>query len=259
MLTAFIVGWFGLLHCYGMCGGIMGAMSMSLATEVRTVRKRLLLFTLLYGLGRITSYTIAGAISGLIGQIFADLLKPLIGSVGVSITDEAVGVGYSLRAIAGIIVVGIGAHVAGWWPRLAYLEKLGDPLWQYLWPVVRQLLPVRTPLQAWLFGIFWGWLPCGLVYSMLMIAALSKSPWQGGFLMLAFGSGTLPGLWFGGILSAWLVHWRDTPWLQAIAGLVLIASGLVSVYSNIILYPYIHRHEPIPAAEPFIGTLYLLD
>jgi hypothetical protein len=43
-------------------------------------------------------------------------------------------------------------------------------------------------------GLVWGWLPCGLVYSVLLIAATSAQPIQGAFVIIAFGLGTLPAM-----------------------------------------------------------------
>lgn len=220
MLNAFLVGFFSLLHCYGMCGGIIGALSMSLAPEIRVHRLRFAGFSLLYSMGRILSYTLAGCISGLAGQILGNLLHPT-------------AVGNILRMLAGVLLVAIGGYVAGWLPPLARLERLGDPLWRHLWPLVQRLLPVRTPLQALLAGILWGWLPCGLVYSMLAVTALSGSALNGAAQMFAFGLGTLPHMFVGSILISWLIRLRSTSWLQPSAGLVLILSGLVAVLTNI--------------------------
>lgn len=220
MLTAFFVGWLGLLHCYGMCGGIVGALSMNLDPSIRDNQMRLAGFTLVYSLGRITSYTIAGYISGFSGKIFTHLFFPL-------------PTGNILRVIAGILVMAIGAYVAGWLPKLAYIQRLGEPLWQRLWPLARNLMPIKTWTRAWLFGIIWGWLPCGLTYSMLMVAALSHSPTEGALKMFAFGLGTLPGLWLGGMMTSWLTRLHKITWLQLVAGILLITSGLITVWLNV--------------------------
>lgn len=220
MFTAFLVGWLGILHCYGMCGGIAGAMTMSLAAEIRNHRLRLAGFTLLYGLGRITSYTLAGAISGSAGQLIGHMVKPTL-------------LIHALRTIAGVLVVIIGIYVAGWLPRLGRIERLGDPLWHRILPWIKSLLPVQTPLQAWRIGIFWGLLPCGLVYSMLMVAALTGSILDGALQMFAFGLGTLPGLWIGSFVTGRLTYRPHIPWLQPAAGLLLIASGIITIWSNI--------------------------
>jgi len=228
MLSAFLVGLFSLVHCYGMCGGIIGALSMGLAPEIRAHRLRLAGFSLLYSLGRITSYSLAGFLSGFAGQVLGGLLHPA-------------PVGNALRILAGVLLVAIGGYVAGGLPRLALLERLGDPLWQRLWPLAQRLLPVRTPLQALLSGILWGWLPCGLVYSMLAVTALSGSALEGAAQMFAFGLGTLPGILLGGILTSWMIRLRGPPWLRPAAGLVLIVGGLLTVWTNAFPDTYPHR------------------
>lgn len=221
MLTAFLVGLFSFLHCYGMCGGIVGTLSMSLAPKIRNYRWHLIGFLALYNLGRITSYTVAGYLAGLTGKILATGLYPLL-------------VASSLRIVAGILTITLGAYVAGLLPKLSYLERIGDPLWQRLLPLAQHLIPIRTWTQAWLFGIIWGFLPCGLVYSMLILAALSGSAWEGAWQMLAFGIGTLPGLIFSGILITKISYLQRTFWLRFIAGFTLIISGLITVWFNVI-------------------------
>lgn len=239
MLTAFLIGWFGLPHCYGMCGSIVGALSMSLAPHIRNQRGQLTKFVVIYGLGRITTYTFVGAISGLTGQIFASALRPLL-------------IGKILRILSGILLMIIGAYLAGWLPKLARLERIGDPLWQQLAPLARKLLPVRSYWQAWMFGVLWGFLPCGLVYSMLVVAALTGTVVDGAAYMLAFGLGTLPGLWLGGILANWLIRFNRTTWLKAAAGLVLIFSGLITIWTNSIS----QSHEYVSASHQPPRTLY---
>jgi len=229
--NAFLVGLFSLLHCYGMCGGIIGALSMSLAPEIRGHRLRLAGFSLLYSLGRIASYTLAGLLGGLVGQVLNGLLHPA-------------PVGNALRILAGGLLVAIGSYVAGGPPRLVLLERLGDPLWQCLRPLAQHLLPVRTPLQALLSGVLWGWLPCGLVYSMLAVAALSGSALEGAAQMFAFGLGTLPGILLGGILTSGLLRLHSVPWLRLAAGLVLIVSGFLTVWTNAFPDTYPHRSSP---------------
>lgn len=234
MLTAFLIGWLSLLHCYGMCGGIIGTLSMSLAPKIRNRRLHLIGFLLSYNLGRITSYTLAGYLSGLSGKFLADRLYSLI-------------LTHTLRITAGILTITIGVYVAGFLPRLAYLERIGDPLWQRLLPLAQHLIPIKTWKQAWLFGIIWGFLPCGLVYSMLIVAALSGSAKEGALHMLAFGLGTLPAIVLGGILATKISHLQTATWLQTIAGLTLIISGLITIWTNVT--PQTHTYTTVTSSS----------
>ena len=65
-LVAFIMGLFSSMHCIGMCGSIIGTLTLSLSPDIRNNKKLLLPFVFNYNFGRITSYTIAGVLAGLI-------------------------------------------------------------------------------------------------------------------------------------------------------------------------------------------------
>ena len=73
-IAAFAVGFLGGVHCVGMCGGIVGALSFGLPEEKRMRVRHNLPFLLLYNLGRLSSYVLAGAIVGGLGALTFDLL-----------------------------------------------------------------------------------------------------------------------------------------------------------------------------------------
>lgn len=212
LLTAFIVGLFTTLHCVGMCGGIMGALTYSLPRETRESPLRLTLHLIAYNLGRIGSYALAGA---LLGGAGASVLN-LLGDTG----------HHALQTAAALLMTAIGLYVAGWFPKFAQLERIGVPLWRRLEPRGRALLPVRSPARAMVFGAVWGWLPCGMVYSMLLWSLATESPAQGMLAMAAFGAGTLPAVMGIGILSAWLGRVNRMPLVRQAAGLTLIVLSL---------------------------------
>ena len=219
-VSAFIVGLFSTLHCLGMCGGIIGALTFSLPPEIRNHRWRLLPYISAYNLGRIGSYTLVGAIVGGLGDNLFNFISPNYGHL-------------LLQGIAAIIMVGIGLYLAGWFPRFAEIEKLGQPLWRKLEPLGQKLLPVRSPSHAFLFGVIWGWLPCGLVYSALLWSASTGSATNGALFMLAFGAGTLPTVMTAGIVTGWLIRLTRLPHLKAAVGLSIIALALASLYINL--------------------------
>lgn len=225
----FFLGLASLLHCVGMCGGIIGALTMSLPVEVREQPVRLSAFIAAYNLGRITSYALVGALLGLL-------------SSASGVFDPAYG--RTLQIIAALFLAGIGLYIAGWFPAFARVEKLGVPLWKFLEPIGRRLLPVKSPTQAFLFGMVWGWLPCGLVYSTFVwVFASADSPSQAAFSMALFGLGTLPGVMTAGILTGWLAKIRKAGWSRQVFGLLLIIMALTSLY---VLYPStgnVHHHH----------------
>ncbi|MGD8796748.1 MAG: sulfite exporter TauE/SafE family protein, partial [Thiohalophilus sp.] len=111
LVSAFVVGLFSTLHCLGMCGGIIGALTFSLPQEVRQHRWRLFPYISAYNLGRITSYTLAGALMGWLGDQLFTVISPDSGHL-------------ILQGIASSMMIGIGLYLAGWFPRFAYIEQL---------------------------------------------------------------------------------------------------------------------------------------
>jgi sulfite exporter TauE/SafE len=199
-----------------MCGGIMGALSYGLDDEVKQQPSRLFSFVLAYNSGRVLSYALAG---GLIG-----------GAGGALAAFMGEGSGHRwLQWLASVILILIGLHVAGWLPRLALVERIGLPLWRYLEPMGRRLMPVRSLLVAVLYGAIWGWLPCGLVYTMLITTTAQADPLSGALYMAVFGLGTLPAVAATGLLTGRLYALMRTPYLKAIIGVTIVGLGLVTL------------------------------
>lgn len=217
ILTPFFIGLASALHCAGMCGGIISALSFSLPIHIRASRYRFLSYVLAYSGGRITSYALAGSLLGALGSgVFGYLHLPF---------------GHELlRILAASLLIGMGLYLAGWFPRFAQLEKIGTPLWRRLEPLGQRLLPVQSPLQAFGFGMIWGWLPCGLVYSTLLWSTASGGASHGGLYMLAFGLGTLPAVLTVGLLSGWASRWRALRSMRIIIGISLILLGILSLW-----------------------------
>ncbi len=214
--VAFTVGLFSTLHCAGMCGGIMGALSYGLPGDLRADSRRFLLFILAYNLGRILSYTFAGAVIGGLGATLLEGLHLASGHLW-------------LRWAAGLIMVGIGLHIAGWFPQFARVERLGGPVWRRLEPLGRRLMPVQTLGQAFIYGAVWGWLPCGLVYTMLLTAATRGTAVGGALFMGAFGVGTLPTLVAAGFYVGHISQWARRPLLKQLVGLSVVSMGILTM------------------------------
>jgi len=214
---AFTVGLFSTLHCIGMCGGIMGALSFGLPPEVRRNTTRFTLFLLAYNSGRVASYAVAGALLGVLGSALLDALGP--------------GQGHRwLQWFAALFMVLIGMHIAGWLPRLAQVERVGAPLWRWLEPLGRRLMPVQSIPTALLYGAVWGWLPCGLVYTMLLSTAAKVGPLSGALYMTAFGLGTLPSVLATGLLAGRLYRFAENAYLKVLVGVFIIGIGLLTLW-----------------------------
>ena len=211
-LGAFLVGLLGGVHCIGMCGGIVGAISLGMPGEQGTRWPMLLA----YNLGRIASYTVAGAIAGGLGFFFSGLLP----------VQQAQQI---LLGVAGVVMILLGLYLGGWWNLLSYVEQAGGHLWKKIEPLGRGLLPVRRVGQGLALGMLWGWLPCGLVYSVLIWAVSAGGAGEGALLMLAFGLGTLPNLLAMGAAAGQLQRLVRHVWVRRAAGLMIIAFGLLQL------------------------------
>lgn len=213
LTAAFLVGLLGGGHCVGMCGGIVGAVTMTLPGS-----RPKFPFLVSYNLGRISSYALAGLMAGAVGasSFFLDHILPI----------EKI-----LYALANIMLVLLGLYLAGIWRVLTSLEALGGKLWMHIQPFSKRLLPVKTIPQSFLLGTLWGWLPCGLVYSVLVAAIATASPVQGGLLMLVFGLGTLPTLLAMGMAAVRLKGFLQNLWFRRLSGLLIAGFGVVGLLS----------------------------
>jgi uncharacterized protein len=218
LLAALTAGLLGGVHCVGMCGGIVGALSLAMPGQKQGPKLTILLG---YNTGRITSYVAAGALVGGIGQL----------SLGFMHIQSLQLV---LAVIAGFMMILMGFYLGGWNGFLRHVEKAGGLVWKRIEPAGRKLLPVRNPGQAYLLGLVWGWLPCGLVYSMLIWALGSGGPVDGAMLMLAFGIGTLPNLLATGLLAGQFVRRMQQPRVRMAAGVLLILFGIYTLYRGFI-------------------------
>lgn len=209
LLSAFLVGILGGVHCVGMCGGIVGAISLGMPSSTAPRWS----MHLGYNLGRIGSYVLAGAIAGGLGLFFSGLM-PVRNAQQV------------LMGFAGVFMILLGLYLGGWWNLLRHLEQAGGHLWKRIEPLGRGLLPVRHPGQAIALGMLWGWLPCGLVYSVLIWAVSSGGAAEGALLMLAFGLGTLPNLLAMGAAASQLQRFVRNAWIRHVAGVLIIFFGV---------------------------------
>lgn len=206
LVSALILGLLGGGHCLGMCGGLMGALTLAIPPEQRGKRLRLLLA---YNFGRILSYTLAGLLLGLAGWALAG--SPLV---------------TGLRVVAGLLLITMGLYLAGWWSGLTRIESLGRGLWRYVQPLTRRFMPVKSLPHALILGGLWGWLPCGLVYSTLLWSASQGNAFNSALLMLFFGLGTLPVLIATGLAAERLSHIMRNRGIRMAGGLLVILFGL---------------------------------
>ena len=217
LTSAFLLGLFSTMHCVGMCGGIIGALSLSLPVETRNSKPKLFAYVMTYNVGRIISYGTAGLIAGAIG---AGVLQ----STGIE-SGHAV-----LRVIGVMMMVAIGLYLTGWLPQIASVEKIGIPLWKRLEPIGRKLVPVASLPKALAYGLIWGWLPCGMVYFVLVWALTAGSAVNGALTMVAFGLGTLPTLVTAGFMTSWITRFTHSTRARQVVGLLIIIAAIGSLF-----------------------------
>lgn len=217
-------------HCLGMCGGFVtllgasgrGAQGTAITTTAFWLRQ------LVYHAGRIANYTVLGFWAGLVGHNLMTrvpgLRTPALLLIGCSLVATGAVSGGWLRPML--------RHLASWRTVLVGV-KSDAPSRGMLTALAcrsagayRQLLDESRWELVFMAGFLNGWIPCGLVYSYVAVAAASGSALLGAATMLLFGLGTLPGLLLvaGGIerLSVALRHRL----VQAAAVMVVAMGGL---------------------------------
>lgn len=207
LFSALLVGLLGGVHCVGMCGGIVAALSFRADGGKPPFRLHVG-----YNVGRVLSYTLFGALAGALGGTLNLLeVRPL--QLGLYLLAQAV-------------LVLLGLYLAGWNRWVLVFERAGGRLWSHMQPLFRKLLPVKSLPGAMLAGMVWGWLPCGLVYSVLVAALAAGSMTSGAALMLAFGLGTLPNLLGMAFFAQRLQPFMQRPAVRRAAGLMVAGFGV---------------------------------
>jgi len=219
-ITAFTVGLMGGVHCVGMCGGIVGALSFASQNDKSNGFLPLLSLLFAYNFGRLFSYTVAGGLMGALGWL-------------VTVWTDVQFMQALMQFIAAVFMLMMGLYISGWWMGLGRLEKVGAVSWQKIQPFAQKMLPVKTPLHAISLGLLWGWLPCGLVYSVLVWSVSTASFQQGALLMLSFGLGTLPNLLAMGLFANQLKQFVQKQAVRNLAGGLVIVFGLWSLFLSI--------------------------
>ena len=258
LLSVFLVGLFGGLHCAGMCGGIVSVIgagtgrkppagpvipirvaqeqapvmaAQSLATTTARPIAQPTQHLLAYNAGRIATYTLIGTLAGALGS-------------ATTLARGLLAIEQTMFVAANLLLILLGLYLSGAMRSLAFLERAGSGLWRLLSPLAARLLGLRSLRGAFATGLVWGLVPCGMVYGVLIAALLSGSAIQGGALMLVFGLGTLPNLLALGWAANRGQRWLKNPGLRMAAGLVVIGFGIAGLLR---LNPGEHLHGVIDA------------
>jgi sulfite exporter TauE/SafE len=228
-----MIGLLGGLHCIGMCGGIVSAFSAAsrpgrafpiVVTNVHVpnlqVMRNLALSNLVlvvaYNAGRIASYAVAGAmVGGIAGSVRSWSNLASLQMIGYWLTN--------------LMLVALGLYLMDVWRGLAQLEKYGQVIWQRIQPLMKYLLPIDSAGKAFALGGLWGWLPCGMVYSVLLTAMFTGSAVSGASVMLAFGLGTMPMMLGLGLIGSRLRIWAQRRTVRIACGALVLSFGLLGL------------------------------
>lgn len=206
-------------HCLGMCGGIVAIYSARQPVLVTTGDTRPSILAHVGTLsplhiGRITTYTFLGALIGLAGSLL-EQVGGLVGWQGI------------FSIIVGIAMIAIALSLMGVLPpievALASITGGASPMKR-----MRGLFGRRSLAATLGLGILWGFLPCGLVFAMLVVSASTQTLWGGALTMLAFGLGTVPTL-LGFGLAANLLSPQLRGRLQLFAGLLILLFAVQTI------------------------------
>jgi sulfite exporter TauE/SafE len=133
----------------------------------------------------------------------------------------------------------MGLYLGNWWRGLTHLERLGHSLWKHIQPLSKRFIPFKHPGHAIPYGMLWGWLPCGLVYSALTWSLASGGAIQGSTIMFFFGLGTLPALISLGSSQNVLKKILSNYHLKQVIALTLIVFALILIYQSTTLSNHI--------------------
>ena len=216
VITAFILGLFGSVHCAAMCSGVAGYLQRSVRIDGHSP----MTCAVAFNVGRLLSYAIAGAIAAVAGTT-------VVKAIGMDVAHTVMQIGI------GMFLILIGLNIAGWWNGLGWVERSGGRFWRLLSPLSKRVFPISSIPRAILAGALWGWLPCGLVYSALVLVMGSQSVLIGVVSMLAFGLGTLPVLLGAGI-AAQKINLTGKPLMRQSAGALVMVFGFM-VFTGLVM------------------------
>ncbi|MCL4183969.1 MAG: sulfite exporter TauE/SafE family protein, partial [Burkholderiaceae bacterium] len=240
LASVFLLGLFGGVHCAGMCGGIVAllgarhrvvpihAQAGAAAGTLAAVPSSLTL-QLAYNAGRIGSYAIAGALAGGIGS-------------AAWLAGHVLPVQQAAFIAANLVMIALGAALAGGLRRLGVLERAGAALWRRIGPAATRLLGAASVPGALAAGAAWGWVPCGMVYGVLVAALVSGSAADGALLLLVFGLGTLPNLLALGLAAQRGSRLLARPGVRVVAGVAIVLFGLAGLAR---IDPIAHLHAAV--------------
>lgn len=200
------MGLIGSGHCLVMCGGIASSLQLA-SNSLKPWR-----VSILYNIGRASSYMFAGA---------------LVATLGSSFAKQNTTFSVSLKLLSGVFMLLVGVYVMRLASSLKWLESVAKmAVWQHLIKLNKYLLPVKNYPRVLGYGMLWGWLPCGLVYSALIWTLQAQSAAHGALIMLCFALGTVPAMLLVGQSAAQLSRFLNHNLVRLGFGSIFIWYGI---------------------------------
>jgi len=214
-LTAVLMGLAGGPHCVAMCGAACAGLAQAAGPRQRYS------LTAFQG-GRLMGYSLVGALAA--------------GSMQ--------GLGWLTTQSAAIRPLWSLLHVAAMAMGVLLMWQARQPPWldqagRRLWQRVRAFHERHGRTAPWLVGVLWALMPCGLLYSALMVAALTSSPWEGAGTMALFALGSSVSLWAGPWLWLRLQTLGDGAWGMRLAGAALFGVSAWGLWMGLV-----HQQAP---------------
>jgi sulfite exporter TauE/SafE len=218
MFMTGLLGGFG--HCIGMCGPVVASYSM-------VMREKRYHAHLLYSLGRITTYSIIGGVIGLTGSF-------------VGVAGQMAKIQNAFVAILGCVMIAMGLATAGWMRLPGRAGLSGNCLTSLIMKSMKVISEARGTGIYFPMGLVLGFIPCGLLYTVLIAAAGAGAAAENavqGFLsgmsmVFLFGLGTIPALFLlGSITSSATERLRGK--LYRASGILMVLSGIIFIYRSV--------------------------
>jgi sulfite exporter TauE/SafE len=230
LVPVFLSGLAGSVHCLGMCGGIAATMSLGTRGPGAAVLRQLAWST-----GRLITYAFLGLLVASVGR------KLMLAQ------GQAVWMQSLFAVCAGLLLVLQGLRAVGWqpWTTWFFRKSLGRGLNRGMGvmsgnhPCVArtmfsQFFTGGSVIAALVAGVMTGFLPCGLVYGFLALAAGTGHPITGAMVMMCFGLGTFPMLLLTGIGLSFATQ-RVRRDLLRLAAISVVVTGLMTFARGAVL------------------------
>ena len=209
-LTALLMGLAGGPHCVAMCGAACAGLGQAAGTRQAQALGA-------FQLGRLLGYSLLGALAALSVQ----------------------GLGWLSTQSAAIRPLWTLLHVGAMALGLVLMVQARQPVWldqsaRRLWARVRRFHERRGAWVPLVVGALWALMPCGLLYSALMVAALTAQPIEGAATMALFALGSSVSLWLGPWLWLRLQSLGDGAWGMRLAGAALFGVSAWGLWMGLV-------------------------